>query len=113
MGMIGRWIDHTCKREPQVMRRVLNRAWGPLASLYTDDGKCGCLIGSYNLEGGVQEWPERIDMLVWELTTYPRGGGPWPTKRPDASVIRLLKQRIRKSLGIAPVNRPVLETVTP
>src|SRR6266850_4597754 len=110
MGMIGRWIDKKCKHEPEVMRHVLDRKFGNLER-YVVDG-CGCLAGSYGLARG-DEWATHStlgvpsDMLavgfaVAQLLVW-RGNRNYVLdalryKRPQAFVIRLLKQRIRKSL---------------
>jgi len=133
--MIGRWIDEKCRTNPDIMRRVLGRKFGDLQDFIGDDGKCGCLVGSWELENG--HWsghdPEThfrseeesdIGYMVHALT-LPYRHGVMPRsriyrhhalngrKRPDAFVIRLLKQRIRKSLGIHPVEVPgVRESVT-
>lgn len=124
MGMIGRWIDKKCKREPEVMRHVLDRKFGNLER-YVVDG-CGCLAGSYGLARG-DEWathstlgaPSDVlavgfavaQLLMWRgnRNYVPGRDGNLSKlryKRPQAFVVRLLKQRIRKSLGIAPENRP-------
>lgn len=134
MGMIGRWIDEKCKHEPEVMRRVLNRKFGPLNRFITEDKKCGCLVGSWALESGqlagyapssgMAQRNYDIGLHVNALTMSPPSRRRYVRNRSYCSpisrspeterrVVRLLKQRIRKSLGIAPVNRPVpLETVT-
>lgn len=126
MGMICRWIDERCKAQPEVMRRVLGRRFGTLAQ-FAEGDKCGCLVGSWELEsiGRVIGFDTRsridthvgyaVSALTKPYTTpsphgiqafrdFPHLGSP-NVKRPDAFVIRLLKQRIRKSLGIAPVVR--------
>ena len=117
MGQIGRWIDEKCRTEPEVMRRVLNRKFGNL-ELYLDGHDCGCLVGSYALVKG-EAWttlrqghaapPEGRDaavgVAVAELTDY-RGCSTehaCERKRPDAFVIRLLKQRIWRALGLSMV----------
>jgi hypothetical protein len=47
---------------------------------------------------------ERVGIRVMELTEFQGASRhAWRSKRPDAFVIRLLKQRIRKALGLAPV----------
>lgn len=131
MGLVGRWIDEKCKSHPDVMRRVLGRRFGELAVFIEADGKCGCLIGSWGIESGEVAQPDRWVkaefrnygmLLVPTLSTedavggrvnnltYCRGSSCRPRKRPDAFVIRLLKQRIRKSLGLAPM-REIAPTV--
>src|SRR5947207_2832488 len=106
MGAIGRWIDARCKEEPEVMRRVLNRRFGGLHYFFGEDGTCGCLVGSYILEGGQQAHryengvseaiPTIIGFKVLDLTVHRKSR---LVKRSDAFVVRLLKQRIRKALG--------------
>ena len=115
MGMIGRWIDERCAEEPEVMRRVLNRKWGSLSEFF-DGNKCGCLVGTYALcreatvgaaykllSGhrlhymiGVNAWRlvwhRRKRLLALPMTTWSEA---------EAYVVRLLKQRIRRALGLA------------
>jgi hypothetical protein len=129
MGMIGRWIDDKCRREPEVMRHVLNRSFGPLKQFVTADQKCGCLVGSYGLVRG-DDWAfsrtyetgdtggappkgtwyshpwrstRRVGIHVAQLC-FLKGNIGAARKRPDEFVVRLVKQRIRKSLGLAPTH---------
>jgi hypothetical protein len=122
MGMIGRWIDQKCQTHPEVMRRVLGRRFGTLAQ-FAEGDKCGCLVGSFELEsmGRIVPFSERshpdvyVGYAVSALTKSYATPSKWSEqvfrdfphfngheKRSDEFVIRLLKQRIRKSLGIAP-----------
>jgi len=130
MGQIGRWIDEKCCFEPERMRRVLERRWGNLATFVDDDKRCGCMIGSYALDGAswftrhmpgdlnqriratLADRDRRIGWRVFWLTLA-RGGNTIGVrrKRPDAFVIRLVKQRIRKALGIAPQREAVSFTL--
>lgn len=128
MGQIGKWIDAKCQSRPEIMRRVLGRKFGDLSQFFGVDGKCGCLVGSWELESGRGRYSmertkedEHVGNLVYSLTRryqspaetapqwsvevrYPHlFGEDLNPKRPDAFVIRLLKQRIRKALGLAPV----------
>lgn len=109
MGMIGRWIDEKCKTHPDVMRRVLGRKFGHLSQfIQLDDDKCGCLIGSWGIESGTRtawEHPYRPALLTEEYVVGCRVMSLTNWRRPDALVIRFLKQRIRKSLGLAPASR--------
>jgi len=123
MGAIGRWIDEKCASEPGVMRRVLGRKFGDLRAFVDDEGKCGCLVGSWGIESGAiwavqrAEFGHRIAQdetaydvgsAVFDLTLRYIPGHDYRSmnrKRPDAFVIRFLKQRIRKALGLAPSRR--------
>jgi hypothetical protein len=127
MGMIGRWIDEKCRTHPAVMRKVLGRKFGDLNVFFDDDRNCGCLVGSWEIESNTdslgrpevdEEIGNRVSAMTYQYASPPRHGQSWQReyphiasgerKRPDAFVIRLVKQRIRKSLGLAPVreNRP-------
>lgn len=127
MGMIGRWIDGKCQSHPDVMRRVLGRRFGDLGVFIedTEDGvRCGCLIGSWGLERDAS-WTRTIrepingvetdvGCKVFRLTqgySTALGGHYAGRKRRDPFVIRLLKQRIRKSLGLSLVETPETESV--
>lgn len=101
MGMIGRWIDEKCRTEPDVMRRVLNRKFGQLTHWIGADNKCGCLVGSWAIERGDYRPAQSLGLEIPEIAigcrvcaVGERRGGPM--------TIRLIKQRIRKSLGLAP-----------
>ena len=116
MGMIGKWIDERCQAEPAVMRRVLNRKFGPLESFFTNDHTCGCLVGSWALARGDTDYAyddeaTRVGIAVAGLTEYGGFSADVRHKRPDAFVIRLLKQRIRRALGLAPQPRETLALV--
>ena len=119
MGQVGRWIDARCAEEPEVMRRVLNRKFGDLGTFVELDGRCGCLVSSWMLERDASidrrtyhvvldanRQAERVGYAVAQLCDWAGKNarerqGTW-RKHPDAFVIRLVKQRIRKALGIAP-----------
>ena len=61
MGQIGRFIDRCVEREPELMRRVLDRPWGTLKKVNSrdDDGnRCGCLVGTIGIEAGAEEFCE-------------------------------------------------------
>ena len=126
MGMIGRWIDEKCRTHPAAMRRVLGRRFGDLQK-FSKDGH-GCLIGTFELETlglvqlGRSQADQRVGYAVATLTrsyatpsqglaavyrAFPHFCGR--RKRDDAVVVRLLKQRIRRSLGLAPAGRALAE----
>ena len=121
MGMIGRWIDQKCAKEPDVMRRVYRRKFGDLGAFVSLDGCAGCLVGSWSIERGDQRshfgiGPDaRVGYEVAGLVDFYRWGASrshcpksarMSLESANQRVVRLLKQRIRKSLGIAPENRP-------
>lgn len=125
MGAVGRWIDETCRREPEVMRHVLNRSFGPLNYFIGPGGDCGCLVGSYGLVRG-DSWVNNIEshngpprgtkaraagLRVGQLC-YLKGNNKAVRKRSDEFVVRLLKQRIRRALGLAPVIHHEEEVIT-
>ena len=125
MGQIGRWIDARCAEEPEVMRRVLNRKFGDLTYFISDGGACGCLVGSWMIvrhEPGTypaDTVARNIGVRVLGLTQRsPKilsdGTGlcSLGRKRPDAFVVRLVKQRIRKALGITPAVRETCAAVS-
>jgi len=100
------------------MRRVLNRKFGDLTYFISDGGACGCLVGSWMIvrrEPGsypADTVARHIGVRVLALTQQrPRivGDGlcSFGRKRPDTFVVRLVKQRIRKALGIAPQREAV------
>ena len=108
------------------MRRVLNRKFGDLDSFIEQDGKCGCLVGSWMIERDpstnrynvldADRDAKYVGYAVANLCDYGGDGardrlGAWE-KRPDAFVIRLVKQRIRKALGITPVVRETCAAVS-
>ena len=120
MGMIGRWIDERCKAEPEVMRRVLGRKFGDLGEFIGADDKCGCLVGSWLIESGrVNEWyesyhynplqllyrAESVGLEVAGLAGRLKDRLGIGEEAADKIAIRIIKQRIRKSLGLAPVSR--------
>lgn len=112
MGAIGRWIDERCQAEPDVMRRVLGRKFGDLGNFFEPDGKCGCLVGSYLMESRgqhagfvIEEDGQAIGYQVAFLGGWLTGKSGGSFKYGDSLAIRLLKQRIRKALGLAPSHR--------
>jgi hypothetical protein len=115
VGAIGRWIDARCAAEPEVMRQVLTRRFGDLSCFldWEDGRRCGCMVGTYGLirrDRWVREYVHpamdsedfQVGVRVEELTVLNHARG---RKRHDAEVIRLLKQRIRKALGLSVARR--------
>lgn len=119
MGAIGKWIDARCAEEPEVMRRVLNRKFGPLNHFVSADDKCGCLVGSWLIESHqlpAQRGPKagtlerKIGLKVYGMVYYRPRISEWGIsllnnrrRRSEGSVVRLVKQRIRKALGLTPI----------
>lgn len=123
MGQIGQWIDQECKASPDVMREVLRRKWGNLGTFFDHDIKeCGCLIGTYEVVRGTTAEERhdltnqsfralcgfgeptgkiRIGWRVFNLCFHMRKGRMLTPRREQAEVVRLLKNRIRRSLGIS------------
>lgn len=101
------------------MRRVLNRKFGDLGMFFERD-QCGCLVGSWAIEGHkelksgggrpadliAEAVGEQVNDLTISHAKCMRFSPKRWSKRTDEFVTRLIKQRIRKSLGIAPENRP-------
>lgn len=110
MGAIGRWIDERCQAEPDVMRHVLNRKFGDLGFWIEPNGKCGCLAGSWVLERGetlaMDGQGHRMPAPDSVVETIGLAVSHMDCHFADQAItIRLLKQRIRKSLGLAPSHR--------
>lgn len=125
MGQIGKWIDQECKASPDVMREVLRRKWGNLEVFFDNHTKgCGCMVGTKAIVAGdsLVEHPFRgidgqklytprmgrdcdVGAGVRDLI-FERGDPSRVPRRKQAEVIRLLKNRIRRSLGI-----PLTETI--
>jgi len=70
MGRVGQFIDRMCREHPSLMRRVLDREFGPLNEWITETPTpCGCLIGSIALEADEDVSDRYYDVLdSWMVT---------------------------------------------
>jgi hypothetical protein len=125
MGLIGRFIDNACERQPAIMACVLEKPFGPLNEWinWRGDTPCGCLIGTIALCSGkpTYEWDQHFVPEVAANCLYGKAEG-WlylteevgmrvlahserlyrkgfvPEHEADAAVVALLKARIARAL---------------